>query len=178
MRKSFVIAGAMMLAAASLATMVQAQDGAKADAKKTTSATYVMTGLHCRPCTQVVEKSLSAAPGVKSVKVDWETKNAKVEFDELKLPAQRVSQLIAATPHMMGASMHYGSWLALKVPELKDDAAAKKAKEVLSKVAGIKTVEAFPAQHIVEVQFAPEGKTTTIDLIDALSGAGIKAETF
>jgi copper chaperone CopZ len=178
MRKSFVIGGAMLLAAASLAAMVHAQDSAKVDAKKTTSATYVMTGLHCPPCTQVVEKSLSAAPGVKSIKVDWNTKNAKVEFDESKLPAQKVSQLIAATPHMMGASMHYGSWLALKAPDLKDDATGKKAKEALSKVAGVKAAEAFPAQHIVEVQFASEGKTTTGDLIDALSGAGIKAETY
>jgi len=178
MRKSFAISGAMLLAAASWASMVPAQESAKADAKKTTSATYVMTGLHCPPCTQVVEKSLAAATGVKSIKVDWDTKNAKVEFDESKLPAQKVSQLITATPHMMGASMHYGSWLALKVPELKDDAIAKKAKEVLSKVPGVKAAEAFPAQHIVEVQFASEGKTSTTDLIDALSGAGIKAENF
>jgi len=178
MRKSFIFAGLMMVAVASLAAIVQAQDSTKADAKTTTSATYVMTGLHCQPCTQVVEKSLSAAPGIKSIKVDWGTKNAKVEFDESKVPAQKVSQLIAATPHMMGASMHYGSWLALKAADLKDDAAAKKAKEALSKVAGVKAAEAFPAKHIVEVQFATEGKTTTHDLIDALWGAGIKAETF
>jgi copper chaperone CopZ len=177
MRKSFVIAGALLMSWA-LAAMVQAQDAAKAEAKKTTSATYVMTGLHCQPCTQVVEKSLSAAPGVKSIKVDWATKNAKVEFDESKLPAQKVSQLIAATPHMMGASMHYGSWLALKAPDLKDDAAAKKAKEALGKVAGVKAAEAFPVQHVVEVQFASDGKTTTADLIDALAGAGIKAENY
>src|SRR5262245_15459111 len=79
MRKSFALSGATLLAAASWAAIVPAQDTAKADAKKSTSATYVMTGLHCPPCTQVVEKSLSAAPGVKSIKVDWETKNAKVE---------------------------------------------------------------------------------------------------
>jgi len=163
---------------ASLAALLQADDAAKADAKKTTSATYVMTGLHCQPCTQVVEKSLSAVPGVKSIKVDWNTKNAKVEFDESKLPAQKVSQLIAATPHMMGASMHYGSWLALRSADLKDDATAKKAKETLGKVAGVKVAEAFPAQHIVEVQFATDGKATTTDLIDALAGAGIKAENF
>ena len=178
MRSSFIVAGAMLIVASMSAGFARADDAAKADAKKTTSATYVMTGLHCPPCTQVVEKSLSAAPGVKSIKVDWNTKNAKVEFDESKVPAQKVSELIAATPHMMGASMHYGSWLALKAPDLKDDAAGKKAKEVLSKVAGVKTVEAFPAQHVVEVQFVSQGKTTTADLIDALAGAGIKAETY
>jgi len=178
MRTSFVFATATILAIASLAAVLQADDGANADAKKTTSATYVMTGLHCQPCTQVVEKSLSAAPGVKSIKVDWGTKNAKVEFDESKLPAQKVAQLIAATPHMMGSTMHYGSWLALKAPELKDEATGKKAKEAVSKVAGVKAAEAFPAQHIVEVQFAAEGKATTADLIDALTGAGIKAENF
>jgi copper chaperone CopZ len=178
MRASFAFAAATFLFIASLAALLQADDAAKADARKTISATYVMTGLHCQPCTQVVEKSLSTVPGVKSIKVDWNTKNAKVEFDESKLPAQKVSQLIAATPHMMGASMHYGSWLALKSPDLKDDATAKKAKETLVKVAGVKAAEVFPAQHIVEVQFAAEGKATTADLIDALTGAGIKAENF
>lgn len=178
MRTSIVFSVATILAIAPLTAVLQADDGTKADAKKTTSATYVMTGLHCQPCTQVVEKSLSAAPGVKSIKVDWGTKNAKVEFDESKLPAQKVSQLIAATPHMMGANMHYGSWLALKAPDLKDDATAKKAKEVVGKVAGVKAAEAFPARRIVEVQFAAEGKATTADLIDALTGAGIKAENF
>jgi len=178
MRISFVIAGAMSIVASLLAASAQADDGAKADAKKTTSATYVMTGLHCPACTQVVERSLSAAPGIKSIKVDWNTKNAKVEFDESKVPAQKVSELIAATSHMMGSSMHYGSWLALKAPDLKDEATGKKAKEVLGKVAGVTAAQAFPAQHIIEVQFASEGKTTTGDLIDALSGAGIKAETY
>ena len=32
---------------------------------------------------------------------------------------------------MMGGGMQYGSWLVLSVPELKDDAAAKAAREAL-----------------------------------------------
>ena len=155
-----------------------AADPAKPAAKPTTtSATYLITGLHCPMCTSTVESSLKKVKGIQSVKVDWNNKNAKIEFDESVVAAERVAQLIAATPHMMGGSMHYDGWLALKTPDLKDDSAAK-AKESLGKVGGVKRVEAFPAQHIVEIQFASDGKITSGQLIDVLAGAGIKAENF
>ena len=147
-------------------------------APKTISTTFMITGLHCPACGTTVEKSLSRAPGVRSIKVDMNSKLAKIDIDESKIPAERVGQLIAATPHMMGPSMHYDGWLALKAPELKDDAAAKIAKQALGKVAGVKSVNAIPAQHLVEIQFAPEGKATSAQLIEALSQAGIKAENF
>jgi copper chaperone CopZ len=162
----------------SLVAFAGAADPAKSDAAKVTSATYLITGLHCPPCTKVIEGSLAKVSGVKSIKVDWNSKNAKVEFDESSVPAQKVAQLIAATPHMMGPSMHYDSWLALKAADVKDDATAKAAKEALGKVAGVKKAEAFPAQHFVEVQFAPDGKATSAQLIEALAGAGIKAENY
>jgi copper chaperone CopZ len=170
----FLIASTILLASAAL---VRADDP-KPDSKKLTSATYLITGLHCPPCTKVVESSIAKVPGVKSIKVDWDTKNAKVEFDESVVPAERVAQLIAGTPHMMGPSMHYGSWLALKAPELNDDATAKTAKEALGKVKGVKAAEAFPKQHIVEVQFDADGKATSAQLIEALASAGVKAETY
>jgi copper chaperone CopZ len=66
----------------------------------------------------------------------------------------------------------------LKAADLKDDATAKKAKAAVSKVAGVKNVATFPAQHMVEIQFASEGKATSKDLIAALENAGMKAETF
>ena len=59
-----------------------------------------------------------------------------------------------------------------------DEATAKKAKEAVSKVAGVKTVATFPAQHMVEIQFKSDGKATTKELIAALEDAGVKAETF
>jgi Cu+-exporting ATPase len=174
-----VVACAVILSIVGLISAARAADEpAKPDAPKTISATYMITGLHCPMCNQTVEKSLSKAPGVQSIKVDFNTKLAKINFDESKIPAEKVGQLIAATPHMMGPSMHYDGWLALKAPELKDDAAAKIAKDVLGKVAGVKTVNAIPAQHLVEIQFAPEGKATSAQLIDALGQAGIKAENF
>ena len=74
--------------------------------------------------------------GVKSVAVDWNTKNAKIEFDESVLPAQALAAAIEGTPHMMGGGMHYGGWLALKVPAIKDEASGQKAKDVLHKVEG------------------------------------------
>jgi copper chaperone CopZ len=156
---------------------IAAEPAQSLDAKHApTKATYLITGLHCPPCTRTVESSLGNVKGIRSIKVDWKTKNARIEFDEAVLPAQKVSHLIAATPHMMGGNMHYGGWLALKVPDLKDDATAKQVKDVLSKVNGVKQVVTYPAQHSVGVAFATKGDLTSAQLIDVLTKAGVKAE--
>jgi copper chaperone CopZ len=150
----------------------------KADSDATiVKADYVITGLHCPPCTKTVESSLEHAKGIRSIRVDWKTKNAHVEFDESLVPAQKVARLIADTPHMMGSKMHYGGLLVLKVDEIKDDATAKPAKEALGKVKGVERVVAHPAQHSVEVQFATKGDVTTKQLIEALKTAGLSATT-
>jgi copper chaperone CopZ len=172
MTKTFLAAAALV----ALTTIVGR--AANEPTKKVTSATYMITGLHCPACTKTVEGSLSKAPGVVSIKVDWNTKDAKIQFDESAVSAQRVAELIAATPHMMGPSMHYDGWLVLKTPDLNDNATASKAKDVLQKIAGVKAVSAFPDKHVVEVQFNADGKATSQQLIDALAGAGIKAEDF
>src|SRR5262245_54921686 len=76
-----------------------------------TKATLSITGLHCPPCTSTVQGSLSRVKGIKSVVVDWNKKNAKVEFDESVLPAQALAAAIETTPHMMGSGMRYAGWL-------------------------------------------------------------------
>ena len=140
-----------------------------------TKATYVISGLHCPPCTKTVETSLQKAKGVRSVKVDWTSKLATVEFDESVLPAQALAQAITDTPHLMGGNLKYGGALSLKVPDLKDEATGKKATEALSKVAGVTTAKADPAQHTVAIEFSNQGKVTSRQLIDALAAAGLKA---
>jgi copper chaperone CopZ len=121
---------------------------------------------------------LAQIKGVQSVKVDWRTKNAWVTLDEKIVSAQEVAQAIATTPHMMGRGMHYQASLALKVPDLKDDAAAEKAKSALSDVSGVAAVYAYPQQQSIAVRFQPTGKLTTADLIAALKKAGIEASPF
>jgi copper chaperone CopZ len=140
-----------------------------------TKATFLVTGLHCPPCTSTVQNSLSRVPGVKSISVDWNTKNAKILFDENVLPAQALASAIEGTPHMMGAGMRYGGWLALKVPSITDQASGQKAKETLSKVQGVRMVAVYPAQHSVGVQFAASGTISSQQLIDALAKEGIEA---
>ena len=146
------------------------------DRQKTVKATYLISGLHCPPCTTTVESSLDKVKGVRSIKVDWKTKEARIEFDEAVLPAQWVAQLIADTPHMMGANMHYGAWLMLRVPDVKDEATAKQTKEVVRRVAGVQRVITYPAEHSIGVLFPAKGDMTSQQLIDALGKAGIKAE--
>jgi copper chaperone CopZ len=149
------------------------------DAKpKATKATYLVTGLHCPPCTRTVESSLASAKGILAIKVDWKTKTAQIEFDETVLPAQQVSQLIAATRHMMGGALHYAGWLALRAPEIKDEASRKRAEEALVAIEGVKSAKAYPAQHTVAVYFAAKGEVTTSQLIASLSEAGFKAENY
>ncbi len=141
-------------------------------------ATYSVTGLHCPTCTRTVEESLQHVEGIRTIKVDWKTKNARIEFDETVLPAQKVSQLIADTPHMMGSDMHYASWLLLQAPTIRDAATAKQAKEALSKVEGVERVVATPEKHSLSVQFSAKGALTSQQLIEMLARGGINAKTF
>jgi copper chaperone CopZ len=175
MAKVFFYVG-MLLVAFEVTTYADETRPSEEDRKVATKATFLVTGLHCSPCTRTVESSLSRVKGLRSIKVDWKTKNARIEFDEAVLPAQKVAQLIADTPHMMGSNMHYGGWLALKVPDLKDDATAKQVMDVLSKVEGVKQVATYPKQHSIGIAFVSKGDLTSAQLIEALAKAGIKAE--
>jgi copper chaperone CopZ len=149
----------------------RAQDVA-ADA---TQATFLITGLHCPPCTRTVEASLLRTKGVRSVSVDWRTHNAKVAFDESQLPAQALAQRVAGTAHMMGGGMRYAGWLALQVDGIKEEKMAEAAKAALLKVPGVAKVVAYPAQESVGVMFDGAGKATSAQLIESLQEAGIKA---
>jgi copper chaperone CopZ len=140
--------------------------------------TFVVQGLHCPPCTNTVESVLKRTKGIEAVKVDWNSKNAWITFDETIISAQKVAHTIAATPHMMGRGMHYQASLALKVPDLKDDAAAERAKTALGAVAGVASVYAYPQQQSIVVRFQPTGALTTADLVAALEKAGIEATPF
>jgi copper chaperone CopZ len=175
MRNHFFILPVALLSFAVAA--FAAEPAQKADDRpKTVNAAFVISGLHCPPCTTTIEESLQKVKGIRSIKVDWKTKKARIEFDEAELPAQSVAQLVADTPHVMGGEMHYGAWLLLKVPDVKDDATAKHTKAVVSKVDGVQRVIAYPAEHSIGVLFPSKGKMTSRQLIDALGKAGIKAE--
>ena len=163
----------------SATAMGQTQDAAPRDAKaEPTKATFLLTGLHCPPCTRTVETSLAATDGILAIKVDWKTKSAAIDFDETVLSAQRVAQLIAATPHMMGPSMHYAGWLALKAPGVKDEPTAREAEKALSEVEGVKSAKAYAEQHVVAAFFDAKGDVTTQQLIDRLKEAGFEAENY
>ncbi len=155
---------------------VFANDSAKSkDPHQVVQATYMITGLHCPACTRTVESSLGHVDGIRGVKVDWKTKNARIEFDESILPAQKVARLIADTPHMMGKNMHYDGWLALKVSEIENAESTKPVADALQKLEGVKHVTAYPKQHSVTVQFDSKGQVTDAQLISALAKAGFHA---
>jgi copper chaperone CopZ len=169
-----------LLAAGSLMADYPAKSDKPAESKapeakaSPTQATFLITGLHCPPCTRTVEASLKRTKGIKSVSVDWRTHNAKIEFDEALLPAQSLSQLIAGTPHMMGGGMQYGGWLALKADGVKEEKTAEAAKAALQKVPGVVKVHVYPEQESVGVLFDGKGKATSAQLVAALQEAGIK----
>ncbi len=157
---------------------VGAQESSTQAEPKLTEATFLITGLHCPPCTRTVETSLNHVKGIKAIKVDWKTKAAHVEFDETLVPAQSVAALIAATPHMMGRNLHYAGWLALKVPSLKDQAQGQLIQETLSKLSGVKRVAPYPDQHAIGIAFDEKGKLTSEEIVAALAAGGIAAETY
>ena len=173
MRKAMLLAAATIALGLAVDSPVYSQEPAGP-----TKATFVISGLHCPPCTSTVQNSLTRVKGVKSVSVDWNTKNAKVEFDESVLPAQALAAAIDSTPHMMGGNMRYSGWLALKVPSIKDDASGQKTKDVLSKVEGVSKVVVYPTAHSAVVQFANKGTLTSRQLTDALTKEGIDATNF
>lgn len=154
---------------------LSAEEPSPTTTKATVKGTFLITGLHCPPCTTTVEKSIKSVKGVRSVKVDWATKNAKIEFDEQQISAQQLSRRIATTPHMMGGNMKYGGWLALKVPEIGAEGNADKAKASLSKIKGVFTVSVYVPQKSVGIAFTGEGDVTTTQLIEGLKEAGLEA---
>jgi periplasmic mercuric ion binding protein len=172
MRSFLALALAILVALAMTANAAQPAD--KKESQKT-KATYLITGLHCPPCTKTVERSLQGVKGVQTVKVDWQSKNAIIEFDEKLIPAQTLAQRIAATPHMMGRRMQYDGWLALKVEGLRNSATAEKTRDELKSIKGVKQVTIYPRQQSVGVQFDASGKLSTRDLIEGLSRADIEA---
>ncbi|MDB5347415.1 MAG: Copper-exporting P-type ATPase [Schlesneria sp.] len=154
---------------------LSAEESPAATTTATVKGTFLITGLHCPPCTTTVEQSIKSIKGVRSVKVDWASKNAKVEFDEQQISAQQLSSRIATTPHMMGGNMKYGGWLALKVPEIGAEGNADKAKAALAKVKGVSTVAVYAPQKSVGVSFTGQGNVTSAQLVDALKEAGLDA---
>lgn len=159
-----------------LTTTLAAEDPAKA--VSFTKATYSITGLHCPPCSQTVASSLQRTSGVKSATVDWQSKTAKLTFDEGVISAQKVSQAIAGTPHMMGGGMQYGGWLALSVPSLADEEKGQVVQQSLSQIQGVAKVVTYPRQQTASVQFSGRGSVTSQQLIEALADNGIKASTY
>jgi hypothetical protein len=78
----------------------------------------------------------------------------------------------------MGSSLHYDGWLTLRAPEVKDEASGKLAEDSLAAVEGVESAKAYPAQHLVAVNFAPKGNLSTRALIDSLEQKGIHAKTY
>jgi copper chaperone CopZ len=146
--------------------------------KELTKSLYMVTGLHCPPCSTTVEGSLKKLKGVQSIRVSFKDKSANIDFDESAISAQEVAKALSATPHMMGPRMQYGGALVLGVEGVKDKATAAKATAALSKVEGVANVNVFPDQEAVGIEFNGKGKTTSKQLLDALEKAGLKGASY
>lgn len=153
---------AILFAVASLglssAVRVGAADPPTAEQPKLSKSTFLITGLHCPPCSTTIERSLKGVKGVRTAKVDWASKNARVEFDEAEITPQQLATQIAGTPHMMGGGIRYAGWLALKAPGIDAAGAGDKAKTALMAVKGVTAVAVYPPQQALGVAFAPQGK--------------------
>jgi copper chaperone CopZ len=144
---------------------------------KSTKAMFMVTGLHCPPCVTTPEGSLKKTNGVQSIKADFKNNSATVEFEESVISAQEIGRAMTITPHMMGKNMQYGI-LVLSVPDVKDEAAGKKATAALNKVEGGAKVTFYPKQEAIGIEFTSKGKVTSKQLIDVPSAAGLKGTQY
>jgi copper chaperone CopZ len=166
---------------ASLAITALAADKAPPQSKEQragteiTKAMYLIGGMHCGACATALEGSLKTAKGVQSIRVDFNSKRAMIEFDEKLISAQEVARAMSYAPHMMAPNMHYGGVLVLSVEGVKNKATGKKAASALKKVKGVGQVLVDPREEAIGVQFAATGKVTSKQLIEALDKAGLKA---
>ncbi len=149
-----------------------------AEEPKFAEATFLVTGLHCPPCTRTVEASVAPLPGVQSIVVDWKTKTAKATFDPAVTSVWSIVERIAGTRHMMGGRLKYAAWLGLNVPELKDDKAAAAIKRSLQGVEGVAAVSAYPKQHVVAVLFDGKTQVEVENLLRAIKEAGYEAQLY
>lgn len=171
MRWFMMMAAAVMSAAAAATGSGVALYGQEA---RETQVTLLMTGLHCPPCAQVVQRSLTGLKGVRAAEVDWNRKAARVRFDEQTLPLQSLTAAISRTPHMIGASQRYAGWLLLKTPAVADPAQAERVKQALVGVTGVRQVAVYPAQGAVAVLLEDRSTSlTTSSLRAALVQEGI-----
>ena len=82
---------------------------------------------------------------------------------------------LALSPLAFGQPSTQSSTAPTNASSARSVASGQKAKEVLTKVEGIRTVAAYPQQHSVGVQFAGKGNVSSQQLIDALAKEGIEA---
>lgn len=150
----------------------------QAEEPKLVEATFLVTGLHCPPCTTTVEASVAPLPGVQSIVVDWKTKAAKVTFDPAATNVWSIVERIAGTRHMMGGRLKYAAWLGLRIPELKEDQGAADIKRTLQGIEGVAAVSAYPKQHIVAVLFDGKTEVKVEELLRAIKEAGYEAQLY
>ncbi|HMO84696.1 MAG TPA: cation transporter [Lacipirellulaceae bacterium] len=161
-----------------LAAFAVSTESLRAEEPELVEATFLVTGLHCPPCTRTVEASIAPLPGVQSIVVDWKTKAAKVTFDPAATSAWSIVQRVSQTRHMMGGRLKYAAWLGLSVPELKDDRAAAAIKSTLQDVEGVAAVSVYPKQHIVAVLFDGKTEVEVEELMRAIKEAGYEAQLY
>lgn len=55
---------------------------------------FLTTGLHCRSCKTLIETEINVLPGVKSIKVDHQSGQTEIEYDESKISLDQIQKAI------------------------------------------------------------------------------------
>ncbi len=61
---------------------------------------FNISGMHCASCTVLVERALKKVPGVREVKVDLETGQAKIAADQ-ELDFSEITRALANTDYVV-----------------------------------------------------------------------------
>lgn len=61
----------------------------------TEKAVFKISGMHCTSCASLIEHTLKRGKGVETIRVDYSTEEASLEFDPVLLTTQSLREAIA-----------------------------------------------------------------------------------
>lgn len=158
----------VLLAVGSIAIPGNNAIGEEKEIKK---VTLKVEGMMRSCCAEIVRSALKKVPGVKSVDVSLESKEAVAELEKGKVTTDQLIEAIKEAGYQ--ASLVTDS-VDLQIKGMVCSMCVDKVKSALLKVAGVKIADVNLEKKKAHVEFE-KGKVTTDQLIEAVKVAGYQA---
>lgn len=113
-------------------------------------------GMNCVTCSQAIEKSLAAVPGVKSANVNFAAETAYVEGDVAQVTMEKLAKAVAAAGYRVRKPRTAIAKAELLVPGMSSDHCVGIVTTSIRRLDGIVEVHANLAAHRVSVRYNSE----------------------